>query len=196
MKANFIGFLSLLGFMVAQNALGTDFQAEDSSWKNELGQEEIFEIQRDPVVDHRAPKGDLVVKAINIQRILTDDVSGSYAQYVSIYVENIGTKEVKASSNEIQMNGTHYVASVFGPAPGIPNSFNLGAPIGPGKVGSISFYLPLNTLRHCQKVTGVIDTKHRLQFGPYSVFLNDSLGGVFVVDRSNIRACVDSVIIR
>lgn len=153
------------------------------------------EVQRDPVRDHRKPKADLVVKSIQIQNVLVDDVSGARSQVVRISVQNIGNRAVQATQNVVRMNGVNYNASVYGPAPGIPNSYNLGAAIGAAQMGFLSFYLPLGTLRHCQVLSGQIDANRQLQFGPDAqVFNNDSLAVVPVIDRSNIRACMGPVI--
>ncbi|MDJ0615697.1 MAG: hypothetical protein QNJ63_02950 [Calothrix sp. MO_192.B10] len=118
-------------------------------------------------------KADLIPQYLSFTpNHLTDDVSGHRAQRVRINVKNIGNKPIKGTSVRVRIRGISKNAGVYGRVTK-GNYYRLGQPIKPGKIGQLSLLLPLNTLKHCQKVSVHIDTARTLQSGPQSVFQND-----------------------
>lgn len=123
-------------------------------------------------------KSDLVSKSLSFNPShLIDDVSGHRGQKISIKVKNIGNKPIKGSSVRVRIGRTYKNAGVYGrvgTGGGYSGSYyKLGEPIKPGTTGQLSLNLPLNTLKHCQKISVHIDTSRTLQSGHKSVFAND-----------------------
>ena len=131
---------------------------------------------------------DLVVKSIGFHK-KSDEFGTSFYQMVSIIVQNIGQQYVHSPSGKVRMKGVEYSASVYGPS-NVAGQYLLGARIYPGQQGQLLLYIPDGTLRHCERINGVIDSSHRLQYGYGNPFANDALGGVMAKDSLANRPCV------
>lgn len=130
---------------------------------------------------------DFVPTSLKFQKSLVDDVSGSYAQLVSLRIKNNGNTPSRypGSIMRVLLNGAVFNANVYGSNGS--GGFNLNAPIAPGQEGVAMFYLQLNTLRHCSRVNIQIDADRTYQYGG-NVFTNDTKL-LTAIDPTSIRFC-------
>lgn len=138
------------------------------------------------------PIVDFVSQSLKFQRGLDDDVSGSMSQHVTLTIKNVGNTPSRypGSILRILLNGAVINANVYGSNG--HGGYNLNAAIAAGQTGIVLFYLPLNTLAHCQRVVLQIDADRTYQYGG-NVFVNDT-STLTAVDPTSIRFCVPPVV--
>ncbi|MDI1430689.1 hypothetical protein [Polyangium sorediatum] len=131
---------------------------------------------------------DLVPTGLRFTEVVNDDVTGSYAQSVHIFIKNTGTGAWDRSNAtmSVAIGDTVVKGVIYGPTAG--GGFVLGGRIAPGKRGFVSLSLPSGTLHHCQRVRVRIDLGHEHQTLIRALFLNDSavLGAL---DTTRSTAC-------